>query len=88
MAPFTPFFCETMYQNLRRALPQDAPQSVHWCDFPEAAQEQVCTCASAFPQHLAMTYHLQIITRTSHITSVIQLVMRKTIEEKQCLCRS
>ncbi|BDA43238.1 Isoleucine-tRNA ligase, cytoplasmic [Coccomyxa sp. Obi] len=40
MAPFTPFFCETMYQNLRRALPEDAPQSVHWCDFPEAVQEQ------------------------------------------------
>ncbi|CAL5221457.1 g3649 [Coccomyxa viridis] len=40
MAPFTPFFCETLYQNLRRALPKDAPESVHWCDFPLAAAEQ------------------------------------------------
>lgn len=36
MAPFTPFFTEMMYQNLRRCLPPSAPQSVHWCDFPEA----------------------------------------------------
>lgn len=41
MAPFTPFFCESLYQNLRRALPEDAPKSVHWCDFPTAAAEQV-----------------------------------------------
>ena len=41
MAPFTPFFCESLYQNLRRALPPNAPQSVHWCDFPEAAAAQV-----------------------------------------------
>ena len=41
MAPFTPFFCESLYQNLRQALPEDAPQSVHWCDFPSAAAEQV-----------------------------------------------
>lgn len=46
MAPFTPFFCEAMYQNLRKALPEDAPQSVHWCDFPEAAQAQVRISAS------------------------------------------
>ncbi|KAK9792748.1 hypothetical protein WJX73_005932 [Symbiochloris irregularis] len=39
MAPFTPFICELMYQNLRRALPK-APQSVHWCDFPETGPLQ------------------------------------------------
>jgi hypothetical protein len=41
MAPFTPFFCEAMYQNLRRALPDEAPQSVHWCDFPQVPAAQV-----------------------------------------------
>jgi isoleucyl-tRNA synthetase len=34
MSPFTPFFTEMMYQNLRRALPGEPPASVHWCDFP------------------------------------------------------
>ena len=40
MAPFTPFLCELMYQNLRRAQPS-APTSVHWCDFPELPVVQV-----------------------------------------------
>ena len=33
MAPFTPFFVESMYQNLKRCL-SDAEESVHFCDFP------------------------------------------------------
>ncbi|PRW58449.1 isoleucine--tRNA cytoplasmic isoform B [Chlorella sorokiniana] len=40
MAPFTPFFTEQMYQNLRRALPAGAPESVHFCDIPEAEAAQ------------------------------------------------
>jgi len=38
MAPFTPFFTEAMFQNLRRAAPaaQPLPASVHFCDFPVA----------------------------------------------------
>ena len=43
IAPFTPFFAETMYQNLvvgpgaggdAGATPSDAPLSVHLCDYP------------------------------------------------------
>ncbi|GBF99525.1 hypothetical protein Rsub_11959 [Raphidocelis subcapitata] len=36
LSPFTPFLCEVMYQNLRRALPAGEPESVHFCDIPEA----------------------------------------------------
>lgn len=36
MAPFTPFFTEDMYRNLRRALPAGAPESIHFCQIPEA----------------------------------------------------
>jgi isoleucyl-tRNA synthetase len=39
MAPFTPFFTEKMYQNLKRAM-RDQPDSLHWCDFPEAEDEK------------------------------------------------
>lgn len=35
MSPFTPFFTETMYQNLRRVQPS-LPASLHWLDFPTA----------------------------------------------------
>jgi isoleucyl-tRNA synthetase len=34
MAPFTPFFAENMYQNLRRAMP-NSDESVHYCSFPD-----------------------------------------------------
>ena len=34
IAPFTPFMAEAMYQNMVRAVDQDAPESVHLCDFP------------------------------------------------------
>ena len=37
MSPLTPFLTETMYGNLRRCLPADAPESVHFQDIPEAA---------------------------------------------------
>jgi len=49
MAPFTPFFVEKMYQNLRRCLPDggDAEPSVHFCMFPEAAVDALDTRVEA-----------------------------------------
>ncbi len=37
MAPFTPFFVENMYQNLRRCLAQ-SEESIHFCDFPSHSE--------------------------------------------------
>ena len=38
MSPFTPFFTEHMYLNLRRAQPPGAaPESAHFCDVPPAS---------------------------------------------------
>ncbi|CAK9189682.1 unnamed protein product [Sphagnum troendelagicum] len=34
MAPFTPFFTETMFQNLQQAVP-NSDDSVYYCPFPE-----------------------------------------------------
>ena len=34
MAPFAPFISEAMYQNLVRSVDNDAPESVHLCDYP------------------------------------------------------
>ena len=36
LAPFTPFMAESMYQNLARSVDDNAPESVHFCDFPTA----------------------------------------------------
>ncbi|HHX71914.1 MAG TPA: isoleucine--tRNA ligase, partial [Clostridiales bacterium] len=35
-APFVPFLAESIYQTLVRDLDQNAPESVHLCDFPVA----------------------------------------------------
>ena len=41
MAPFTPFFCEELYQNLKKALPEGGEGSVHWCSFPTVSASEV-----------------------------------------------
>ena len=33
-APFTPFMSEQIYQNIVRSVDQNAPLSVHFCDYP------------------------------------------------------
>jgi len=35
LAPFTPFFTEYMYQNLRKCLPNDSEESVHFTEYPQ-----------------------------------------------------
>ncbi|KAJ4899766.1 tRNA synthetase class I family protein [Raphanus sativus] len=38
--PFTPFFTETLYQNLRKAC-EGSEESIHYCSFPEAEETRV-----------------------------------------------
>eukprot|EP01018_Ginkgo_biloba_P031750 Gb_05984 [translate_table: standard] len=35
MSPFTPFFAEVLYQNLRKVLDDGAEESIHYCSFPQ-----------------------------------------------------
>ena len=39
LAPVLPFITETIYQNLVRRVDPAAPESVHLCDMPQAAEE-------------------------------------------------
>ena len=41
MAPFIPFFTEYIYQNLRKCLPGDSEESVHYCAFPVPRLEAI-----------------------------------------------
>ncbi|HIT69706.1 MAG TPA: isoleucine--tRNA ligase [Candidatus Aphodomonas merdavium] len=43
LAPYTPFLAEHMYQNLARTADPDAPESVHFCDFPACDTARVDT---------------------------------------------
>ena len=35
LAPFMPFITEEVYQRLVRSVDESAPDSVHWCDYPQ-----------------------------------------------------
>lgn len=41
IAPFVPFIAEEIYQNLVRSLDKNAPESVHFCGFPEADEKLI-----------------------------------------------
>ncbi|MCI5863449.1 MAG: isoleucine--tRNA ligase [Lachnospiraceae bacterium] len=38
-APMVPFVTETIYQNLVRSIDKDAPESIHFCDYPVSREE-------------------------------------------------
>lgn len=40
-APFTPFMAESIYQNLVVKVDENAPKSVHLCDFPAADESMI-----------------------------------------------
>ena len=46
LAPFTPFVAEELYQNLVRGVDGDAPESVHLCSWPVAAEEALNAAVS------------------------------------------
>ncbi len=41
IAPYQPFTAEELYQNLVRSWDANAPQSVHFCDFPSADSDLI-----------------------------------------------
>jgi isoleucyl-tRNA synthetase len=41
LAPFIPFLTEQMYQNLVRQVDPTSPESVHFCDYPDADSAQI-----------------------------------------------
>ncbi|MCI9073880.1 MAG: isoleucine--tRNA ligase [Lachnospiraceae bacterium] len=40
-APMIPFMTEDIYQNLVRGIDENAPESIHLCDFPEVHEEWI-----------------------------------------------
>tara|TARA_R110002073_G_scaffold2548_5_gene16722 strand:+ start:1633 stop:4761 length:3129 start_codon:yes stop_codon:yes gene_type:complete len=67
MAPFTPFLSETIYQSLRRYLPDTVSTSVHLSQYPVAAEELIQPILE------------QAVTRMQHI---ILLGRQKRNQEK------
>lgn len=40
-APFVPFIAESIYQNLVKSVDENAPKSVHLCDYPQADESLI-----------------------------------------------
>ena len=40
-APFLPFMTEEIYQNIVRSVDKNAPESVHFCDYPTADEARI-----------------------------------------------
>lgn len=62
MSPLTPFLTETMYGNLRRCLPEDAPESVHFQTIPEAEPE-----AEGDPQIVRSVARMQAVIELGRV---------------------
>ena len=88
MAPFTPFFTENMFRNLRRAVPEQEEESVHFCRFPTSGRglqlsellPPALLPTLTAPVFLCWQSDLRIEQSVSRMTTVIDLA--RNIREK------
>ena len=72
-APFTPFLCEEIHQNVaRRGLGDAAPESVHLCDVPEADAAAIDAALSEEMAAVRNIVSLGLRVRTEHKLKVRQ----------------
>ncbi|KAK8280649.1 hypothetical protein V6Z11_D09G191500 [Gossypium hirsutum] len=58
MAPFTPFFTEVLYQNLRKVC-DGAEESIHYCSFPQG-EGKVVLCEENFRGISNMSFKISL----------------------------
>jgi isoleucyl-tRNA synthetase len=79
-APFVPFLTEEIYQNIvRRPLGDAAPESVHLCDLPEAAEGRIDRTLSDEMAAVRNIVSLGLRVRTEHNLKVRQPLARAEI---------
>jgi isoleucyl-tRNA synthetase len=69
-APYVPFMTETIYQNLVRSHRPDAPESVHWCDFPVAEPALI---DQDLEKHMADVLHIVALGRAARNTASLKI---------------
>ncbi len=65
LAPFIPFLSEEIYQNLVRSLDENAPESVHFCEFPVANENMIDTSLNEGMDKVLEIVNLGRTTRAS-----------------------
>jgi isoleucyl-tRNA synthetase len=68
-APYVPFMAESIYQNLVRSCFPDAPESVHFCDFPVADQS---LCDSELEKTMDDVLHMVVMGRAARNNAAIK----------------
>jgi len=61
LAPFVPFITEEIYLNIVRSIDENAPESVHLCDFPKADNDLIDT---ALEKNMDSTLKLVVLGRS------------------------
>ncbi len=70
IAPFTPFFAETLYQNLMREQFADTPESVHLCDYPQADEQCI---DQRLLQEMAIVREIASLGRSARMDAKIKV---------------
>ena len=70
LAPMVPFVTEVMYQNLARSVAEDACESVHHCDWPQADEGAV---DQDLLDQMALAMQIAALGRSARSTSNVKL---------------
>ena len=68
-APFTPFIADSMYQNLVRSIDENAPLSVHLCDYPMADASLI---DAALEKNMDLVLEVVVLGRAARNTAAIK----------------
>ncbi len=78
LAPFMPFLTETVYQHLVRSVDENAPESVHFCDYPSVDRALIDPELEARMQTVRKVVALGRKLREDHRIKVRQPLQRLT----------
>ncbi|HOA73348.1 MAG TPA: isoleucine--tRNA ligase [Phycisphaerae bacterium] len=70
IAPFVPFFAESLYQNLVRSQFADAKESVHLCDYPQADASRI---DQALLREMAIVREIASLGRAARMDAKIKV---------------
>ncbi len=70
IAPFVPFFAETLYQNLVRGQIADAPESVHLCQYPVADESAI---DRALMEEMAVVREIASLGRAARMDAKVKV---------------
>ncbi|MFN7952909.1 MAG: isoleucine--tRNA ligase [bacterium] len=87
LAPFMPFLTETIHQRLVRSVDATAPESVHFCDYPQADERLIDV---ALEERMAVAREVASLTRRireEHRIRVRQPLVRVTVVHRDAAVR-